>query len=117
MRWQHPEFGLVPPNYFIELAEKSDCISDLTNRVAAMALHQCAEWNRQNFKVKVSINLSANDLVNLRYPDTLADDAKHYDVATDQLVLEITESGLFRDKADALEILARFSAQRIFFIH
>ncbi len=106
-RWQHPEHGLLPPATFIGMAEENNIIEPLTDRVLTAALKQCAAWNNAGFVTKLSINLSAHLLVDLRMPDRIAREAALYDVSPKQIVLEITESGLFRDTADTLDILAR----------
>ena len=48
-----------------------------------------------------------NTMVDLRMPDRIAREVAQYQVDPKQIVLEITESGLFRDTADTLDILAR----------
>jgi EAL domain-containing protein (putative c-di-GMP-specific phosphodiesterase class I)/FixJ family two-component response regulator len=106
-RWNHPEHGLVPPGQFITLAEESGTIGPLTDRVLLLALRQCAAWNAQQFYTKLSINISAHLLVDLRMPDRIAREAVQHNVDPKQIILEITETGVFRDAADTLDILAR----------
>jgi EAL domain-containing protein (putative c-di-GMP-specific phosphodiesterase class I)/FixJ family two-component response regulator len=106
-RWQHPEHGLVPPGQFIALAEESGCIEPLTARVLTLGLSQCAQWNRAGLATKLSINISAHLLVDLGMPDRIAREAASHGVEAKQIVLEITETGVFRDAADTLDILAR----------
>ncbi len=106
-RWQHPDHGLVPPGQFITLAEESGIIEPLTDRVLSLALAQCADWNAAGMPTKISINISAHLLVDLRMPDRIAREAAQHRVDPKQIVLEITETGVFRDAADTLDILAR----------
>lgn len=106
-RWQHPDHGLVPPGQFIAMAEESGTIEPLTDRVLLLALRQCAAWNAAGLATKISINISAHLLVDLRMPDRIAREAAQAGVDPKQIVLEITESGVFRDAADTLDILAR----------
>jgi len=106
-RWQHPEHGLVPPGQFIALAEESGSIEPLTHRVLTLGLGQCATWNRAGLSTKLSINISAHLLVDLGMPDRIAREAASHGVEPKQIVLEITETGVFRDAADTLDILAR----------
>jgi EAL domain-containing protein (putative c-di-GMP-specific phosphodiesterase class I) len=106
-RWQHPEHGLVPPGQFITLAEESGIIEPLTDRVLLLALRQCAQWNAVGLVTKLSINISAHLLVDLRMPDRIAREAAQHNVDPKQIILEITETGVFRDAADTLDILAR----------
>ena len=106
-RWQHPDHGLVPPGQFITLAEESGIIEPLTDRVLMLALKQCADWNAAGMATKISINISAHLLVDLRMPDRIARETAQYRVDPKQIILEITETGVFRDAADTLDILAR----------
>ncbi len=107
VRWQHPEHGLLPPGAFIGAAEKSGKIKALTEQIATLALEQCAKWSIEGFIPKVSVNLSAYMLVDLDFPDRIAGKAEELGIDTQQIVLEITESGLFQDLANTLEILTR----------
>ena len=106
-RWQHPDHGLIPPGQFITLAEESGAIEPLTDRVMTLGLKQCAAWNKAGLATKLSINISAYLLVDLTMPDRIAREAAAQGVDPGQIVLEITETGVFRDAADTLDILAR----------
>jgi|HubBroStandDraft_1064217.scaffolds.fasta_scaffold00032_91 EAL domain-containing protein (putative c-di-GMP-specific phosphodiesterase class I) len=107
VRWQHPDQGMVYPDAFIALAEQSGRIGALTERVTTLALQQCADWVLAGRRTKVSINLSAHMLVDLDLPDRMARETQRCGVNPRQVILEITESGLFQDTANTLDILAR----------
>ncbi len=106
-RWLHPDHGMVPPSQFVALAEESGLIKPLTDRVLSLALRQCAAWNKAGLSTKLSINISAHLLVDLGMPDYIAREARGQGLDPEQIVLEITETGVFRDAADTLDILAR----------
>ncbi|MCA0202220.1 MAG: EAL domain-containing response regulator [Proteobacteria bacterium] len=106
-RWRHPDHGLVPPGQFVALAEESGLIKPLTDRVLSLALRQCAAWNAIGFTTKLSINISAHLLIDLGMPDRIAKEASEHGLDPHQIVLEITETGVFQDAADTLDILAR----------
>jgi EAL domain-containing protein (putative c-di-GMP-specific phosphodiesterase class I) len=106
-RWQHPEKGLIFPGIFIPIAERSGQIGALTDQIMMLSLKQCAAWHCAGMHIKVSVNLSAHMLVDLDLPDRMAREADRFHVDPRQVILEITESGLFRDAADTLDILAR----------
>lgn len=107
VRWQHPDKGLIPPGAFISFAEECGRIGALTDQVMTLALTQYAAWAESGLKTKISVNLSAYMLVDLDLPDRLAREVEHYRIDPGQIILEITESGLFQDAANALDILAR----------
>ena len=106
-RWRHPERGMIPPDAFIAAAENNELIGALTERTVKLALRQCAAWAAAGLSMKVSINLSAYMLVDVDLPDRLARDVAESGLDSRQVILEITESGLFQDAANTLEILAR----------
>jgi len=107
VRWQHPQHGLIPPGQFVALAEESGAISALTDRVLTLALRQCSSWSRNAYTTKLSVNISAHLLVDLDMPDRIAKEADEHGVKPEQIILEITESGVLGDTANTLDILAR----------
>ena len=72
-----------------------------------LVLKQCAAWGSAGLHTRVSVNLSAHMLVDLDLPDRMAREAGRFQVDPHQVILEITESGLFHDEANTLDILAR----------
>jgi diguanylate cyclase (GGDEF)-like protein len=110
VRWQHPEFGLIPPGEFIELAEVSGVIQPLTRWVLETAVDQVAAWRAAGLELGVAVNLSVrnlydNDLV--VWTDGLLIDRG---VNPAQLTLEITESELMSDPILAMEVLGKLKA-------
>ncbi|MBU9832695.1 EAL domain-containing protein [Rahnella sp. FC061912-K] len=63
IRWHHPTLGIISPSEFIPLAEKTPLITPLTNWVITQAVRQIAEWQKRGAQIQVSINLTANNLV------------------------------------------------------
>lgn len=107
VRWQHPEHGLLAPAKFIQAAEANGKIAVLTEEIVGLAIRQCAHWAKSDFAPKVSVNLSAYMLVDLEFPDRIFAMARALGVEAAQIVLEVTESGLFQDLANTLDILTR----------
>ncbi len=109
IRWQHPQYGFIPPDQFIAPAEQTGLIEPLTRWVLNTALHQCQAWHQAGLSITVSVNLSARNLHNPQLTDQVTDLLQTYRVASSQLVLEITESAIMVDPARAMEILTRLS--------
>lgn len=109
VRWLHPVHGLISPLEFIALAEKNGLITQVTDRVCELALAQCARWKRAGLDIKVSVNMSALMLNDLSLPDRLAEQVLGGNIDPGQIVLEVTESGIFENEADSLDILARLN--------
>jgi len=105
-RWQHPVFGLLQPEEFIPLAEKAGMIDSLTYRLFAMALSWLSQLPNA-LDQSIAINLSVQNLDDLRLADRLADECSRYRVAPDRVILEVTESGAMRNPIDAMDTLTR----------
>jgi diguanylate cyclase len=61
-RWQHPKIGLVPPDQFIPMAERTGFIRSLTLWSLNAAISQARAWYEEGFEISVDVNLSARIL-------------------------------------------------------
>ena len=109
VRWQHPKLGLIPPDRFIPLAERTGFIKALTGWGLEMAMSQARAWLKQGINVPVSVNLSARILHDGHFPERIQNLLDRLKIGPEQLELEITESLIMADPAHALEILTRIS--------
>lgn len=106
-RWRHPEFGLVPPDQFIPLAERSDLIHPLTIQVMNAAMLQTAGWHARGLNISVAINLSPTLLERSDLAREIFSLSQSHGIASDQVILEVTESSLVTQIGVALGVLAR----------
>jgi EAL domain-containing protein (putative c-di-GMP-specific phosphodiesterase class I) len=109
VRWQHPRHGLMKPDDFIPLAERTGLIKPLTLWVLNEGLRQCAQWNQNGFDVGVCVNLSAPTLLDPEFSDTVTGTLAAYDLEPQRLVLEITESAIMTDPERAMQMLTRLA--------
>ena len=109
VRWEHPVRGFIAPDEFIPFAEQTGYIKSVSRWVAEKAIAQCAKWNAIGLDLKVSINVSARDLMNAQLPETLEALLKAHHVSPSQLWVEITESALMDDPVHALDTLGRLN--------
>ena len=107
VRWQHPRRSVVPPGAFIEAFETSGLIDELTWTVVRKILADKRKWPPEMARIPVSLNLSALSLRDLSLPERLVAVIEEHGGAASEFVLEITESGLFKELHTALDILAR----------
>lgn len=106
-RWTHPQLGFVPPDQFIALAEKEHLIHDLTLQVMEQSLSQAAAWKAQGFVPQLAINLSPLLLECPLIVNTITDATRQHGIATEQVVLEITESAGVEHLGRAIAVLTR----------
>ena len=105
LRWEHPQYGMVSPGEFIPLAERTGSISLLTGWVISEGVRQLAEWSGRGIHLQVSLNISADDLINLDLRERVAQLLEQYRVDPQQLVFEITESAVMQDQSRSLQVL------------
>jgi diguanylate cyclase (GGDEF)-like protein len=110
VRWRHPTRGLVPPAEFVPFAEQTGFICAITEWVVGRAVAQCAAWRTAGLPVKVSINLSARDLMNAEMPDRVAALLQRHSCAARWISFEITESAILDDSGHAIRNLERLHA-------
>jgi len=107
VRWQHPQHGFIGPDEFIPLAESSGHIVALTRWVLDASIAQVAAWRRDNIFVKVSVNMSALDLLDETLPAYIDTTLKLHGVGAEQLCLELTESSVMFEVQRSMASLLR----------
>jgi diguanylate cyclase (GGDEF)-like protein len=112
-RWQHPEHGLVAPDEFIPLAERTGLIGPLTHYVLDEALRQGRSWRDAGHELSVAVNVSARRLLDLQFPDEVAALLDRHQLPAELLVIELTESTIMADPVHALDILTRLNAMGV----
>jgi EAL domain-containing protein (putative c-di-GMP-specific phosphodiesterase class I)/GGDEF domain-containing protein len=90
VRWKHPELGLVRPDEFLPLLEKTANMRLLTNWVVDEAVKQLATWGRQ-YQGRISINLTASDFSKDPIAPLVLETCEKYGVMPHRLEAEITE--------------------------
>ncbi len=94
LRWKSPKFGLVMPDGFIALAERSNLIESLTHSAVKTALEQMSVWWDQKLTVPLAFNISAKLLDNKILHIWLKDLVSSYSIDPRHITLEITETAL-----------------------
>jgi len=105
VRWGHPEFGLLYPDRFIDLAERSGFIVDLGWEVLRLACEALADWDLQGRGTRLAVNVSALQLRQGDFAMRLLSELKRYAIAPQRLELEITETTILDPEGTAVEHL------------
>ena len=106
IRWQHPDLGLLSPAAFLPNVEGSTAEYPIGKWVISTALNKVSQWLSEGLRLKVSVNISANQLM---HPEFLNDLrltlAEHPDVPAAYLELEVLESVSISDVTKTVHIL------------
>ena len=104
-RWQHPERGVIAPDEFIPVAERTGLIIPLTLWVLHRALTQCRQWLDLGLDLSVAVNLTMWNLETQELPEQIASLLRDTGVPAENLELEITESTIMGDPQKVITTL------------
>ena len=105
VRWQHPREGLLLPDQFIPLAERTGLIVPLAEVVLDQALGACAAWRDRLPGTGVAVNMSIGNLTNETLVASVAEHLRRHDVAADSLTIEVTETQIMEDERRHVAVL------------
>ena len=109
IRWYHPTLGLLMPDTFVPLAERTGWVEPITLRILDIALERVASWLKRGIELPISVNLSAVSLHNEHLPDEVAAMLEKWQVPAQYLTLELTESAIISDAKLANAIARRLN--------
>jgi EAL domain-containing protein (putative c-di-GMP-specific phosphodiesterase class I)/GGDEF domain-containing protein len=115
IRWNHPTKGFLGPDTFIPLAEETGLILPLGKWLIYQCTRRLADWDAEGridlgISLNLSVNLSARQFRSQDAADILASALAATGLAGNRLTVELTETSLFENPAEARKILDRFSA-------
>ncbi len=105
VRWEHPTRGLLGPAEFLAVAEHTGSMRALTTTVLRIAVAQSAAWQRGGTPLGVAVNLSASDLLDADFPDSVGRLLAVSAIEPSMLHFELTEHRVLEDTPRALETL------------
>ncbi len=112
VRWQHPQEGLVYPDQFVPLAAQHGLLTSLTRVVLATAMRDTNGWWRSGHRLRVSVNVSMDDIACLSFPDEAEALALEHGVDPAAVTMEVTESEMMQALTTALDVLNRLRLKR-----
>lgn len=110
LRWEHPQHGLMLPDRFIGLAEKTGLIIPIGEWVLGEACRQMRQWVEQGHTDwRMAVNLSAIQFCHAGLVDSVARALRENHLPANRLTLEITETTAMHDADASLTVLQRLS--------
>ncbi|WP_213881274.1 bifunctional diguanylate cyclase/phosphodiesterase [Pseudomonas sp. dw_358] len=110
LRWQSPEHGLVPPDRFLPMAERTGLIVPIGNWVIDEACRQMRAWQDQgHLDWTIAVNISTVQLGHTGLVEVVSGALQRHRLEARHLVLEVTESTAMRDAEASLIILEQLS--------
>ncbi|MBC7454082.1 MAG: EAL domain-containing protein [Massilia sp.] len=114
IRWHHPEHGMVPPLRFIGLAEESGLIVAIGEWVLRTACRQNMAWRAAGLPlISMSVNVSPRQFEAPHLVERIAQALQESALPAAALELEVTESLIMRDLAQALGTMGELKAMGV----
>jgi diguanylate cyclase len=113
VRWRHPTFGLLYPDDFVPLCERTGMIRTLTRTVIELAVAELDRLDRRGSQLQMSVNISRLDLLDEGLPEFVDVVLARYHVAPERLTLEVTETSLSDDPARATRSIVQLRERGI----
>ena len=105
IRWHHPELGFIPPDYFIELAEQTGLIRQVTRWVVSQVLRDHSKFLARSLSLQLSVNISASDLADTGLKKHIHSEVVEHKAKPSDICLEITERDMMTDVDRSVELL------------
>jgi len=110
LRWEHPQQGLLLPEHFIDLAEKTGLIIPIGDWVLNEACRQMRIWFDQGYSHwRIAVNLSALQFCYSGLVDSVVAALERHRLPANSLTLEITETTAMSDADASMVVLQRLS--------
>jgi EAL domain-containing protein (putative c-di-GMP-specific phosphodiesterase class I)/GGDEF domain-containing protein len=113
LRWNHPEYGYIPPDEFIPLAEQTGAINDVTRWVLNLAISHAVKLQNLGYEMMMSVNISAINLKQVDFINQIEDLLQKHQLSPQKLILEVTETAMMDDPVNALEVLTALNEKGI----
>jgi len=98
IRWRHPKYGLIAPDVFIPMMEKTGFIVDIGRFVLEEVLKQLKRWELFKFRqINVSINMSLLEIETEGFIENVERQLIHHKVNPELIKFEITEGSAMRN--------------------
>ncbi|MDD3369149.1 MAG: bifunctional diguanylate cyclase/phosphodiesterase [Lachnospiraceae bacterium] len=104
IRWEDEDGTMIPPTYFISIAESNGSIIPIGNWVLEESIRTYTEWQKKfDIQARLAVNISVMQYQKKNFVDNLLQIMKKYDMEPTNLELEITESVLIYDFDEMIE--------------
>jgi len=109
-RWRHPQLGELGAATLFAVAERSDYLVQLSDHVQHKAVQIAAAWPDALAHLRLAVNVTAQDIAQPGFAARFLEMVDASGFARSRLTVEVTESGLIEDLAEAAALLATLRA-------
>ena len=105
-RWRHPALGELGAQTLLAAAARAELSIALSDHIQRIALEAAARWPASCAHLRLSVNITAEDIARPSFADLLLDIVDASGFPRSRLTFEVTESGLMEDLGIAARLLS-----------
>lgn len=105
VRWQHPQYGLLPPGLFLDFVEANGRMPDLTGFVFHAALDGARRWKAASKDWAVSINVAPGTVTSKGFCEGLQSLHAEYGLEPARIIIEVPERAVAQEPDTLCEAL------------
>ncbi len=111
IRWKHNKLGMISPDKFISVAEKTGMITSISEWVLYTACMKIREWQEyfglSSMSATVAVNISLKELKQESILNTIQETLSATGVDPRYLEIELTESSIMDDPKATIDLLEK----------
>ncbi len=107
MRWFEPEIGQISPDIFIDLAESTGQINELTYFAIQSACRQLSEWQTLIPDFSIAVNITPSIIQTREIVDVLENAMNIWSIRPDTITMEVTENAMMQDRKASHDVLTQ----------
>lgn len=114
VRWQHPTRGRLMPSEFLRVANDSGLIDRIGTWVIDAACRQISAFEKQGINLPhIAVNVSPRQFQSINIAAEILNAMERHNVASDRIVVEITEELLLDQSPDLMQQLIELRSNGI----
>ena len=113
VRWQHPERGILEPQYFLQSIIENQLSYDLFCQMLHQVMAQLNTWQALNQQISISINADATEFSQPTFSDFIKSLIAAYPQCHNKLSIEVTESSLIRKDEHSTKVFQQLQQMGI----
>jgi len=111
LRWDHPEYGMLPPSKFLSIAEDSGLIFSIGKWVLTKACQDLRRWHSLGLRnLQLALNMSSRQFMQEGILENITSVLKQAMVDPKYVCIEITENVAMKNIAGAIELLKQLKS-------
>jgi diguanylate cyclase (GGDEF)-like protein len=107
VRWSHPTQGLIMPGDFIAMAENTDLIEGITERVIGLVARDGKQLLTLDPQLRLSFNVSTKNLRSRHFPELVLNTIEREGLTAPNFIVEVTESAFDVQPEITSDVIAR----------